>query len=130
MEKHQSFLRDYTFGLGDDVIVANVWNADPKWDIAVYENGTYSGSMSRISMKDMWGMAVHEGNTYETRINRWVAVTVTCTHLYSYKLKDRNAEVKVVATDRYNNKYESSEFTTDVTEGVSLLKNENPYLNR
>lgn len=121
---------DYTFGLGDDVIVANVWNADPKWDIAVYENGTYSGSMSRISMKDMWGMAVHEGNTYETRINRWVAVTVTCTHLYSYKLKDRNAEVKVVATDRYNNKYESSEFTTDVTEGVSLLKNENPYLNR
>lgn len=123
-------LYDYSFGLGDDVIVANVWNADSKWDIAVYENGTYTGSMSRISMKDMWGMAVHEGNTYETRINRWLGVTTTSSHLYSYKLKDKTAEVKVVVTDRYNNKYESSEFATDVTEGVSLLKNENPYLNR
>lgn len=123
-------LYDYTFGLADDVIVANVWNTDSKWDIAVYENGEYSGSMSRINMKDMWGMAVHEGNTYETRIDRWLAVSVTCTHLYSYKLKDKNAEVKVIVTDRYNNKYESSEFATDVTEGISLLKNENPYLNR
>lgn len=101
----------------------------PNGDIAVYENGTYlPGSMLRISMKDMWGMAVHEGNTYHLYPdNCWVAVTVTCTHLTPTSSKDRNAEVKVAATDRYNNKYESSEFTTDVTvEGVSL-KRESPF---
>ena len=39
----------YSFNFGDDVILANVFNADSQWKIEVYENGEYSGNMKLIS---------------------------------------------------------------------------------
>jgi hypothetical protein len=32
------------------------------------------------------------------------------THMYQYKLKNKNAKVKVVAIDRFGNRYESEKF--------------------
>ena len=39
----------YSFNFGEDVVLANVFNADSKWKISVYEDGEYSGDMKKIS---------------------------------------------------------------------------------
>ena len=42
----------YAFGFDEDVLLANVYMADSKWQIKVYENGEYSGDMVRISVEN------------------------------------------------------------------------------
>ena len=39
----------YQFNFGEDVILANVFNADSKWKIEVYEDDELSGTMKKIS---------------------------------------------------------------------------------
>lgn len=39
----------YAFNFGDDVILANVFNADSKWKVEVYEDGVKTGNMKLIS---------------------------------------------------------------------------------
>ena len=42
----------YAFGFEEDVLLANVYMADSKWQIKVYENGEYSGDMVKISVEN------------------------------------------------------------------------------
>ena len=42
----------YAFGYDENVLLANVYMADSKWQIRVYENGEYSGDMVRISVEN------------------------------------------------------------------------------
>lgn len=97
----------FTFGLGDNVIAANVFNADSRWSIDVYENGaaTPTGKMVRMTEnpKDMWAMAIHEGNTWDG--NRYIPVTTACKHIYKYTLEDKNATLRIVAKDRFGTTY-------------------------
>ncbi len=39
----------YSFNFGENVILANVFNADSKWKISVYEDDEYSGDMKKIT---------------------------------------------------------------------------------
>ena len=39
----------YSFNFDEDILLANVYMADSKWSISVYEDGEYSGEMERVS---------------------------------------------------------------------------------
>ncbi|MEG1699980.1 MAG: calcineurin-like phosphoesterase family protein [Alistipes sp.] len=97
----------------DNQIVANVWNADAKWTIDVYENGTKSGSMkpfaSSVTKRDAWASGYHCGvqgrnpDSYDRTNN---------SHLYYYTLTSPTATVEVKATDPFGNTYTQSTFTS------------------
>ena len=121
---------------GDGVIIANVFNADPSWEVKVYENGVYAGKMtfmpnnkqsptagtseanptkpSTSSTQDWWAIGYHVGVIGRGHVGGSRANYLTNGfHLYKYTLKDKNAEVRVEATDRFGRTYSCSEFTGD-----------------
>lgn len=128
----------YAFNFADDVILANVYNADPDWKISVYEDGVYSGDMTLVNYSqpsigalvgdytydnprrpadgvetghDMWMTGYFMGVLGKTTSNGgWQE----CHHMYKYKLKNKDSEIKVVAKDRYGNTYQE----TKITEGT------------
>lgn len=128
----------YAFNFADDVILANVYNADPDWKISVYEDGVYSGDMTLVNYSqpsigalvgdytydnprrpadgvetghDMWMTGYFMGVLGKTTSNGgWQE----CHHMYKYKLKNKDSVIKVVAKDRYGNIYQE----TRITEGT------------
>ncbi len=145
----------YKFNYDSDVILANVFNADSKWKIQVYEDGVHTGDMepvaayapsisfsnnsltgngefsspymiSRSKYKkdpsvDMWIAGYHLGvldrytpDNPKTEDKDEEEIThgtyVTCYHLFKYKLKNKDADIKVVAIDRFGNEYETTKF--------------------
>jgi hypothetical protein len=120
----------YGFNFDENVLLANVWNADAKWTIKVYEDGVYSGNMTKIaygqpSLSALVGDrslanprrpadgVVSSHDYYVTGLllgtlgrNPSSAGSYSgCYHLYRYSLKNKNAAIKVVATDRFGNEY-------------------------
>ncbi len=87
-------------------IIANVWNWDPEWSVKVYENGVYSGDMTRTTISDPWVKAYHIG----VQKGREALARAT-DHIFYFDLKDQSAEVRVEATDRFGNIYTQSIFT-------------------
>ena len=124
----------YSYNFADDVILANVYNADSKWKIEVYEDGEKTGEMKKIASKsvsydklvgsytmddprqiadgtvapyDMWSVGIQVGELNRVGSNgSWIQ----CYHLYQYKLTNPNAKVKVVAIDRFGNRYTEDKF--------------------
>lgn len=119
---------EYRFGLGEDHIVANVWNHDETWKLEVYENGTKTGEMVPFvpntsnahgngdKVYDSWAVGMHM--SYLS--GGWSLYDAECTHLFQYKLKDKNAQVKVVAIDRFRNRYEQTEILKSDEYGSGL----------
>lgn len=129
----------YAFNFDDNVIIANIFNADTAWKIEVYEDGEYSGNMSKLADKsysfskltgnytksdprrlpdgvaatyDMWVVGYHLGVMDRMTDGAPSNGSWTlCRHLYKYTLKNKSAKVKVIATDRFGRRYECSEFT-------------------
>ncbi len=110
----------------DNTVFANVWNADDYWTINLYEDGLDKGSMVLVEngessgkvVKDPWSIGYHigvagrgtptsQGGTGGTKDN----YLVSCKHLYYKEPSNPNAKIKVVATDRWGNKYEQELFT-------------------
>ena len=124
----------FAFTFGEDYLVANIYNADSKWVVKVYEDGVYTGNMEKVAINMPsnacvgsytyedprraadgieisvdWYTAAFYYNYYEGR-SAWSE----CYHLYKYKLKNKDAKIKVEAIDRYGNV-----FTEDyITEGT------------
>ena len=123
---------------GDQVILANVFNADPDWKIKVYENGVYSGDMTLIphvakaddtpafvdadtpsvpsvnTSRDWWAIGYHVGFVGRGhKSGKRSSYITACYHMYKYTLKDKNAEIRVEATDRFGRTYVATEFTDD-----------------
>lgn len=116
---------------GDNVLLANVFNADDSWTIKVYEDGVYSGTMVKIpykketpaegtgidnptkpstaSSQDWWSIGYLVGVKNRSRSNYFTS----CFHLYKYTLKNKNAAVRVEATDRFGRTYSQTEITAD-----------------
>ena len=116
---------------GDGVLLANVFNADDRWTIKVYEDGVYSGTMVKIpykketpaegtgidnptkpstsSSQDWWSIGYLVGVKNRSRSNYFTS----CFHLYKYTLKNKNATVRVDATDRFGRTYSQSVITDD-----------------
>lgn len=126
----------YSFGFGDDVLVANIYFADRDWSVKVYEDGEYSGDMelipyaARPSVSNMAGDGSSD-NPYTPQtltsadmyyIGFYLGVLGKSDsstgskgavhHLYRYKLKNKNANIKVVATDRFGNEYTETKITS------------------
>ncbi len=133
----------YAFNFADDVLLANVYNADSKWKIEVYEDEVYSGDMTKVTESQPSFSALigeytidnprRAGNGvvtstdfYATGLHIGVLGRVSsatkpsngaynvCWHLFQYKLKNKNAKIKVVAIDRFGNRYTE----TKITEGT------------
>ena len=125
----------YAFNFADDVIIANVFNADDNWIVEVCEDGVKTGEMKRITNGstsfdkligdytmddprrikdgtiapyDMWTVGIQVGELNRVGSNgSWVY----CYHLYQYTLKNPNAkDIEVVAIDKFGNEYRSSTF--------------------
>lgn len=131
-----------TFALpfGRGVVLANVWNADPEWRIEVFEDGRPTGLMKPLktttgvekpsvkSSKDWWAVGYHIGVVGRGHRGGRSALSggsrkssmTTCRHMYVYELKNPDAEVKVVATDRFGNRFEQTRVISGAEyEGVS-----------
>ncbi len=134
----------YGFNFGDDVILANVYNGSSLWTVSVYEDGEYSGDMTMLpssqpALGSLIGDYTYENprrSAVETGHDFWVtgylvgalAGTTSnggykeCYHMYKYKLKNKNASIKVVAKDPWGNTYEE----TVITEGSDFTAAEKP----
>ena len=61
------------------------------------------------SSQDWWAIGYHVGVKGNSRTN--VHIMCATYHMYSYTLKDKNASVRVEATDRFGRTYSTSEIT-------------------
>ena len=123
----------FAFTFGEDYLVANIYNADSKWTIKVYEDGVHTGNMEKVAINMSgtivgdytyanprradegveicvdWYTAAFYYNYYEGR-SAWSE----CYHLYKYQLKNKDAQIRVEATDGYGNVFTE----TKITEGT------------
>ena len=140
----------YGFNFDSDILIANVYNADTRWTISVYEDGVYSGNMSKLptpkisfdnlvgsytmedprrlpsgteASYDMYVQGLFLGILARYNANKPVGGSWgRCLHLYKYKLKNKDASIKVVATDRFGNVYTE----TKITEGTDYSLTKKP----
>lgn len=126
----------YGFNFADNVLLANVYNADSKWTIKVYEDGVHTGNMTKIKYSQPAISALIGDGTLanpkraadgvETSHDFYVTGLLlgtlgrnpssagsfnNCYHLYKYTLKNKNASIKVVATDRFGNEFTETKIT-------------------
>ena len=135
----------YKFNFAENVLLANVYNADSKWSVKVYEDGLYSGDMTLLPSSN-YSMSTLIGDGTAQNPFRFAADVSTgqdlytagllmgiqsrykngeplgnCWsnnyHMYKYELKNKDAAIKVVAIDRFGNEYTETEITagTDYT---------------
>ena len=141
----------YGFNFADDVLLANVYNADSKWKIEVYEDDVYSGDMTKVTeyqpsfskligsytidnprragngvvtSVDFYATGLHVGvlNRVSSATSPSNGAYNVCWHLFQYKLKNKNAKIKVVAIDRFGNRYTE----TKITEGTDYTLAKKP----
>ncbi|MBQ2992522.1 MAG: calcineurin-like phosphoesterase C-terminal domain-containing protein [Alistipes sp.] len=125
---------------GDGVLLANVFNSDPSWTVKVYENGTYTGNMVRMpNKKEIPAKGTGVDNPTKPSVNSsqdWWAIgylvgvkgrsrdsySTNGFHLYKYTLKDKNAAVRVEATDQFGNVYSATTITEDYDYSLMSVK--------
>lgn len=107
----------FTYPYSTKTVVANVWNADPKWTVWLYENGVETKQMRLETQNfDAWAAGYHVGV-----LGRGDHYKSPCKHAYVAEPNDSRAALKVVAVDRWGNRYEQSTFTApdDFTDAKS-----------
>ena len=111
---------------GNDVIIANVFNADPSWKVKIYEDGV-SYDMIAIGEKkyapggsnsigtsnpvyvptdsgqDWWAIGYHIGVVGRSGTSG--SYHTNCFHMYKLTLTNPNAKIRVEATDRFGRTY-------------------------
>lgn len=116
----------FTFGQRKNDIIANIWNADNTWKIEVYEDGVLKGEMQNVSstlgenvhVRDAWAKGFHVG----VKNRKIASFNPPVRHMYMYRLSNPDAKIKVVATDRFGNKYEEDRITTDMSTAENYAK--------
>ena len=86
-----------------DEIVANIWDADPNWEIVWFEDGIRKGLMSNRLGKDPMSVKMHTGPDAPER-RTWVEPVIT-NHLFYAPVSPDAKEIRVVATDRFDRTY-------------------------
>ena len=128
----------YAFTFSEDTLLANIYFADSKWTVKVYEDGVYTGNMTKVpfvrrpTLENFTGDGSY-ASPYKPKIATSNDTYVTglmlgvmgyeddtnggrdeCYHMYQYKLKNKNAKIKVEAIDGFGNIYTE----TEITEGT------------
>ena len=99
-------LRLYQRGIdpaAPDEIVANVWDWDPAWTVAWYEDGMRKGLMARRVGIDPLSERLHRGDDLPPP-RPWVEPTPT-NHLFYAPISADAGEIRVEATDRFGHTY-------------------------
>ena len=128
----------YAFTFSEDTLLANIYFADSKWTIKVYEDGVHTGNMTKVpfvrrptlenftgdgSLASPYKPKIATSNdTYVTGLMLGLmglsdgsgGARDECYHMYQYKLKNKDAQIKVEAIDRFGNIYTE----THITEGT------------
>ena len=141
----------YKFNFAENVLLANVYNADSKWSVKVYEDGVYSGDMTLLPSSN-YAMSTLIGDGSATNPFRFAEDVSTgqdlytagllmgiqgrykngaplgnCWsnnyHMFKYELKNKDAKIKVVAIDRFGNEYTE----TEITEGTDYTYTSGDY---
>ncbi len=115
---------------GNNVIIANVFNADPSWKVKIYEDGvsydmiaigekkyTPGGSNSigtgnpvyvpTDSGQDWWAIGYHIGVVGRSGTSG--SYHTNCFHMYKHTLTNPNAKIRVEATDRFGRTYSTED---------------------
>lgn len=92
--------RVYTEGMN---VMANVYNYDPAWKVELFENGRSLGEMERYWGKDPYAEGIYPEGGCE--LHPWLSCGETH-HLFRGRITDPGAEIRVVVTDRFGNRYE------------------------
>ena len=136
----------YAFDFSEDTLLANIYFADSKWTIKVYEDGVYSGNMTKVPFVRRPTIANFSGDgSYEFPYRPNIATSndtyVTglmlgiigynddsngardeCYHMYQYKLKNKDADIKVEAIDRFGNIYTETKITEGTDYSITAAK--------
>ncbi|MFK7845430.1 MAG: calcineurin-like phosphoesterase C-terminal domain-containing protein [Rhodothermales bacterium] len=89
--------------LAPNEIVANIWDADPEWDVRWFEDGIQKGQMSRRLGKDPMSTELHTGPNLPPR-RTWVEPSLN-NHMFYAPVSPGTKEVRVVAMDRFGRSY-------------------------
>jgi hypothetical protein len=84
-------------------VIANVWDWDPAWTVAWYEDGERRGAMERRPGLDPLAAALHTGPD-KPALRTWVEPVVTG-HLFRARPSPGAREVRVEATDRWGRRH-------------------------
>lgn len=107
---NESYATDWNLPENKQIIVANVFNADPYWHIRAMEDGK-EYDMVPLSGKGQDAFATGYHHKYSKSVSyRFISKKnsyLIMNHLYYYIPKDSGAFITVKATDEYGNTYTS-----------------------
>ena len=136
----------YAFTFSEDTLLANIYFADSKWTVKVYEDGVYSGNMTKVpfvrrpTLEHFTGDGSYESpfvpktatsnDTYVTGLMLGImghnddsnGARDECYHMYQYKLKNKDAQIKVEAIDGFGNIYTETKITEGTDYSITAAK--------
>jgi len=86
-------------------LIANVWNWDPAWKVEWWADEQYMGILENTKGLDPTALTLFKGKALPAR-RPFVEPTKT-DHLFATHFKPEVKIIKVVATDRFGNKYQN-----------------------
>ena len=98
----RSYPKGSVAGRPDD-IAANVWNWDPQWKIAWFENGVRQGEMQQQIGLDPLAVQLQAGLKLPAK-HKWVDPTLT-DHLFFARPSANAKEIRIEVTDRFGQVY-------------------------
>lgn len=106
-----------TFGDTEGYVVANVWNVDKDWTVELLENGVSVGKMERFVDYDPGTYAFLKASGLTEPGNKGSPLHYLKTnHLFRLKPIDKNAEIKVKATNQFGNIYIQDQYVKSAEE--------------
>jgi hypothetical protein len=87
-------------------VIANVWNWDPQWKVEYWIDGQPKGDMENTKGFDPLAVKLYLGDKLPVQ-GRYFAEPKKTDHLFMAHLSADAKKIKVVATDRFGDKYES-----------------------
>ena len=136
----------YAFTFSEDTLLANIYFADSEWTVKVYEDGVHTGNMTKVPYVRRPTLANFIGDgslesPYRPKITTSNDTYVTglmlgfmglsddsggardeCYHMYQYKLKNKDAQIKVEAIDRFGNIYTETKITEGTDYSITAAK--------
>ncbi|MBA4139299.1 MAG: calcineurin-like phosphoesterase C-terminal domain-containing protein [Segetibacter sp.] len=88
-----------------DRLVANVWNWDPTWKVEWQVDGTSKGTLTRSTDYDPLAVALYLGD--QLPASRTFVEPNRTEHLFKATIPKGAQQVKIIATDRFGNRYEA-----------------------
>jgi hypothetical protein len=86
-------------------LIANVWNWDPEWQVEWYTDEKLMGPLQNSKGFDPTAVSLYKGDKLPAK--RPFAEPSRTDHLFVAHFKPGVKNIKVVATDRFGNKYET-----------------------